>query len=131
MQRGSRRREVVKSSRVDHRFLSRMSAGFCRGLVPVSAIALCLLCGVGCSNRRIEPETRYVAIEQKARIPAGVVRYCWEEPMVQLEPNGPGLDETQEWYHPSYLAVREAREGRWRPCKQVPSEVKGETRNER
>ena len=96
-----------------------------------TVIAVLVLGSTGCASQRIEPETKFVAIEEKARIPAGVLRYCWEEPMVILEPNGPGLDESEEWYHPSYLAVRESRQGRWRPCKQVPSEVKGETRNER
>ena len=86
---------------------------------------------IGCSSERITPETEYLAMELPARIPPGVVRYCWEESMVQLEPNGPGLDEEERWYHPSYLAVREVRQGRWRPCRPVPSEVKGETKNER
>lgn len=50
------------------------------------------------------------------RIPKGVVRYCWEEPMVEFEPNGPGIDATGNWYNPHYLAVREVRMGKWRPC---------------
>ena len=86
----------------------------------------------GCAEKvGITPETQYIAFEEPARVPVGVVRYCWEEPMVQLEPNGPGLDEEERWYHPSYLAVREVRQGKWRPCRPVPSEVKGETKNER
>ena len=52
------------------------------------------------------------------RIPRGVVRYCWEEPMVEFEPNGPGVDATGKWYNPYYLAVREVRMGKWRPCRQ-------------
>jgi len=100
-------------------------------------LGIILLCGLiqgttGCSKKLgITPETQYIAYEEPARVPAGVIRYCWEEPMVQLEPNGPGLDDEEHWYHPSYLAVREVRQGKWRPCRQVPSEVKGETKNER
>ncbi len=98
-----------------------------------AALVLTLLASLtGCGgSERITPETEYLVMEPPARIPAGVVRYCWEEPMVQLEPNGPGLDAEERWYHPSYLAVQEVRMGRWRPCKPVPSEVNGETKNER
>jgi hypothetical protein len=105
--------------------------------ITTRSAILCLLLllsqGIsGCTTKvGITPETQYIAFEEPARTPAGVVRYCWEEPMVQLEPNGPGLDEEERWYHPSYLAVREVRQGKWRPCRPVPSEVKGETRNER
>ena len=79
----------------------------------------------------VKPETRYVALEQPAPVPPGVVRYCWEEPMVQLEPNGPGVDTDNKWYHASYIAVREVKQGRWRPCRPVESELTGETKNER
>jgi len=86
----------------------------------------------GCSPKPgITPETKYVSIERAARVPAGTVRYCWEEPMVEFEPNGPGLDEQGHWYHPAYLAVREVRQGRWRPCRPVPSEITGDLKNER
>ena len=70
-------------------------------------------------------------VDRPAQVPPGAVRYCWEEPIVQIEPNGAGLDGDGIWYHPSYMAVRQVRQGRWRPCRPVPSEVKGETRNER
>ena len=69
--------------------------------------------------------------ERPARIPSGTVRYCWEEPIVDFEANGPGVDIEGHFYHPSYLAVREVRQGRWRPCRPVPSEIDGETKNER
>ena len=100
-------------------------------LTAAGSLLLLAVLVSGCSDKRIVTETRYLSVEQPARVPAGVVRYCWEEPMVQLEPNGPGLDDAGHWYHPSYLAVREVRQGRWRPCKGIPSEVKGEARNER
>jgi hypothetical protein len=109
--------------------IEKYSVGHC--LPKLAVLALSMIVLGGCSNNRIVPETRYLSEEHEARVPAGVVRYCWEEPIVQLEPNGPGLDEKEEWYHPSYLAVREARQGKWRPCRPVRDEVKGETRNER
>lgn len=91
----------------------------------VFGFALLIFSLSACSNQQIQTETKQLAVDLPARIPAGVVRYCWEEPIVQLEPNGPGLDAEERWYHPSYLAVREARDGKWVPCKPVPSEVKG------
>jgi hypothetical protein len=105
-----------------------------------TGLALSLILGAsavlsGCAAKE-EPAppvsvTRYVAIDQPAPVPPGVVRYCWEEPIVQFERNGPGLDVEGTWYHPFYIAVREVRQGRWRPCEPVKSEVKGETKNER
>ena len=88
----------------------------------------------GCSKDTagmVVPETRHVVFDRAAPIPPGAVRFCWEEPMVQYEPNGPGLDVEGRWYSPSYIAVRQVKEGRWRPCQPVLSEVKGETINER
>ncbi len=87
---------------------------------------LLIVSSSGCTDHyHIETETRQLSADLPARIPAGVVRYCWEEPIVQLEANGPGLDVEERWYHPSYLAIREARQGKWVPCRPVPSEVKG------
>ena len=37
------------------------------------------------------PPPVYVTAEREARIPPGVVRYCWEEPIVALHQTGPGL----------------------------------------
>lgn len=101
--------------------------------VVLLVFVTCLFGVVSCSNghQEITPETRYVMLERPAPIPPGVMRYCWEEPMVQFEPNGPGLNSEGTWYHPSYIAVRKVKQGRWRPCREMPSEIKGETRNER
>ena len=88
----------------------------------------------GCSSApygQVTPETRYISVERPAAVPPGVQRYCWEEPIVAYEPEGPGLDIEGRWYSPSYVAVKEVRQGRWRPCRPMPSEVKGETKNER
>ena len=106
-----------------------------KGLGTKLLIAAVAMVGLtGCSKDTtglVVPETRYVIYDKAAPVPPGAVRFCWEEPMVQFEPNGPGLDVEGRWYRPSYIAVREVKEGRWRPCKEVPSEVKGETKNER
>lgn len=103
------------------------------GALRVCALLLSssLLC-LGCTTQQdtIRPETQYVVVDRPARIPPGVVRYCWEEPMVQYEPQGPGLNEEKTWYAPAHMEIREVRMGRWRPCQPVPSEVKGDTRNE-
>lgn len=58
-------------------------------------------------------------IGREAAPPPGVVRYCWEEPLVIREEQRPGLDINRQWYHPSYTAVRQVRSGRWRPCEQA------------
>lgn len=97
------------------------------------ALTLCpIVFIVGCTPKgQVTPQTSQIVVDRSATVPSGTVRYCWEEPMVQYEPNGPGVDTDGRWYHPSYLAVRQVRQGRWRPCRPVPSEVKGETQNER
>lgn len=77
------------------------------------------------------PQTVYVGYESAQPVPPGVVRYCWEEPIVEFQDNGPGLDSEKQWYVPASTAVRMVKQGRWRPCRAVPSEVKGETKNER
>ena len=100
-------------------------------VVTVATVSFLVLSGCFKGDGRIEPVTRYVSVERPARVPAGTVRYCWEEPIVEFEPNGPGVDVEGRWYHPSYLAVREVRQGRWRPCRPVPNEVDGDTKNER
>lgn len=96
------------------------------------AFGLGVLAVTGCARQGyVQPSAEYVTLEDAAKVPPGAIRYCWEEPIVELEPNGPGLDPAGEYYHASYLAVREVREGRWRPCRHALNEVKGETRNER
>lgn len=86
--------------------------------------ALCLLLAAGCAQPSPVPHDVTVA-SAPAQPPEGVVRYCWEEPMAQLEKNGPGLDSEGRWYHPSYVAVREVRSGRWRPCRPLEDEIVG------
>lgn len=57
-----------------------------------------------------------VIIGKPAQVPNGVLRYCWEEPIVKAEHVGPGLDLDGHWYRPDHTQVREVRMGRWRPC---------------
>lgn len=107
-----------------------------RARVLLNCLASGLALGVGfsactpCCGKQAATSTTYVmSAEPPARVPAGAERYCWEEPMVELEPTRPGIEPSGNFYHPSYLAVREVRQGRWRPCKEVKSEVvRGETR---
>ena len=82
-------------------------------------------------DNKPEVQTVYVGYDSPAPIPPGVVRYCWEEPVVEFQDNGPGLDNDKRWYNPSFTAVRMVKQGKWRPCKKVSSEIKGETKNER
>ncbi len=103
-----------------------------RGVVKY--IAAAVSCAViGCSPSAVstsEPEvvdkTQYVVAA--APVPPGVVRYCWEEPMVTKEPNGPGLNSEGTWYSPSYKAVRMVRGGKWRPCNETDGASDGGTK---
>lgn len=99
----------------------------CLTLLALSLLPACSSAPKGA----IKPETRYIVLDKPAVIPPGVVRYCWEEPMVQIQNVGPGLDADERWYEPAYVAVREVKQGRWRPCRQMASEIKGDTKNER
>jgi hypothetical protein len=92
-----------------------------------------LFCLASCSakTQEIKPETRYIVLDKAAPVPPGVIRYCWEEPMVELEPIGPGLDSDERWYQPAHIAIREVKQGRWRPCREMASEIKGEVGDER
>ena len=105
-------------------------------LIRASLLLICCFT-IACSAKEpapavvdavIEPQ---IVSERAATIPPGVVRYCWEEPIVALEQNGPGLDADGHWYHPHYTAVREVRQGRWRPCRTPKSERSGDLVHER
>lgn len=97
-------------------------------LIPLVCISACTKSHFSDSP---EPQTVYVGHDGATPIPPGVARYCWEEPIVEFQENGPGLDADKQWYVPSSVAVRMVKQGRWRPCRPVLSEVKGETKNER
>lgn len=83
--------------------------------VRFMAAVLIPLAFAGCPRPPAASE-QPVVISRPAEPPQGVVRYCWQEPKVVYEQNGPGLDPEKKYYHPSYRAVREARMGRWVPC---------------
>lgn len=105
------------------------------GAQKISVISLlaALLAFGACSAEKLpEPReyveqtpTRVSVGSQPAEVPPGVVRYCWEEPIVTFEQNGPGIDQEGHWYHPSYIAVRQVRSGKWRPCQ---AEIEREVR---
>lgn len=86
-------------------------------------------CSVGSTEQPAPPPTRvitkYVVNSHEAPNPAGVERYCWEEPQAQRAQMGPGLDEEGRWYHPSYGALRQVRGGRWHPCRVKSSSTSG------
>jgi len=89
-------------------------------------ISMTLFGLVGCSKEPpLEPEVIVIKKTEvrgtPAPVPEGVVRYCWEEPMVSVENRKPGLDRKAQWYRPAHIAVRKVREGRWRPCQPAVS----------
>ena len=63
------------------------------------------------------PSPEPLVVAEAAPIPQGTVAYCWEEPLVIVQDNGPGVDSSGNWYHPYYKAIREVRSGKWRPCR--------------
>ena len=100
-------------------------------LVSVSQLlVLAALAATACNPPRssVAPLPPPFVRAEASTPPPGVVRYCWEEPMVDIRDTGPGLDEEGHWYRPYHKEVREARQGRWRPCN--PGEIgSGETGN--
>lgn len=97
----------------------------------ITLLAFCLGCSslsfVGCStlSNLFGPEqVEMGAVEYRnPPAPEGVIRYCWEEPMVDYQRVEPGLDNEGRWYRPAHIAVREVKMGRWRPCKSVDSDT--------
>ena len=103
-----------------------------RSVTSIIALLLsCLLFGCSSSLDQDREYVDYYYVGHQAQTPAGVVRYCWEEPLVEYESQGPGVREEGRWYYPSAVVVRQVRSGRWRPCETQPDESKGETNNER
>lgn len=98
----------------------------------IAAIAML----TGCSTTTPEPEPVVIAqtptinspeirVEKRPslQLPEGVVRYCWEEPIVKIERQNPGITQTGHWYKPAHVSVREIRSGKWRPCKVTSSQA--------
>jgi len=78
-------------------------------------ILICSTLSVGCHRNRA-PITQTEVVYETPPPPEGTEKYCWQEPKVVIEKNGPGVDEQGHWYHPPYNAVREVKMGRWVPC---------------
>ena len=87
----------------------------------IMATAICLGASACSKEPPLEPEVIVINKTEVRSIPApvpeGVLRYCWEEPMVTVENNKAGLDRKGHWYQPAHQAVRKVRQGRWRPCR--------------
>ncbi|MBL7663138.1 hypothetical protein JNK13_10350 [bacterium] len=85
-------------------------------------LSLCALVTLsGCSRTASCPPgtpggPTVITVVNDAPIPPGTTQYCWEEPIVETEENGPGLDQDGFYYKPRHTAVREVRQGKWRPC---------------
>ncbi len=91
----------------------------CRWAIKLTTIILGLIAAACVSREPMPPQSVVEDYKVKgiaAPIPSGTEHYCWEEPIVVFEQNGPRVDEEGHWYHPDYQAVREVRQGRWRPC---------------
>ena len=105
-----------------------------RGIAKLIAVAVSCT-AMGCSSNgggaaeidsQVVDNNQYVVAP--ATPPPGVVQYCWEEPMVAHEPNGPGLNSEGTWYSPAYKAVRMVRGGKWRPCNEAEGASDGGTK---
>lgn len=81
---------------------------------------LALISTASCAKKPLtlsEQMAREVVIGREGEPPAGVVRYCWEEPMVVSQVQNPGIDPDGEYYLPAAVVTREVRMGKWRPCR--------------
>jgi len=62
------------------------------------------------------PPTKVDVIARPSEVPPGVARYCWKEPKVVAERNGPGLNAEGTWYLPAQTDIREVKQGYWVEC---------------
>lgn len=77
------------------------------------AIAL-VITGCSASTPKTIIEVKQVdAPQQYAQEIPGVVKYIWEQPMVDVIDVPPGLDPEGIYYRPSHQSVVEIRQGRW------------------
>ena len=79
-------------------------------------IFTCSFFTVGCHRNHAATPVQENVVYERPPVPEGTEKYCWQEPQVTAEKNGPGVDEQGHWYHPSYNAIREVKMGRWVPC---------------
>jgi len=93
----------------------------------VRRISLALICfsvaaSSSCYRRPAQSSHSNVASEVVIQAPPeGTEKYCWVEPKVIEEKNGPGVDPRGEWYTAPHTAVREVKQGSWKPCTEVGS----------
>ena len=99
--------------------MDRLSQGVLQGWRRRAAfwgVCCVLVGGIGCAPK----EPRAVTLVDVRELPPGKVpgvnRYCWEEPKVIQESNGPGLTPDGAYYQPAYTALREVKQGRWKNC---------------
>jgi hypothetical protein len=86
------------------------------GAVLVLLSALLFPVVTGCGSRTPKIVTQVDVTELPPGKVPGVNRYCWEQPKVAREANGPGLTADGAYYQPAYTAVREVKQGRWKNC---------------
>jgi hypothetical protein len=88
-----------------------------RAVILRLAFIIFVLASTGCVRRsaakRASSNPSPIVVEKVAE---GTEEYCWDEPRVKEERNGPGVDLDGHWYHSPHVAVREVKMGRWRPC---------------
>ena len=63
-----------------------------------------------CSAKTVQPAPEIVVVNS---LQPGVVRYVWEEPVVDVIDVPPGLDPDGIYYRPAHKEVVEVRQGRW------------------
>lgn len=88
-------------------------------VLMLGVFALVLASFAGCSSKKSNPaEVRTVYREVQVETPAepvpGVVEYVWEEPMIDVIDNPPGLDPEGHYYRRGHQSIVEVRQGRWR-----------------
>jgi hypothetical protein len=84
------------------------------GLILFIGLLLPLVSGCGTRTPKIVTQVDVTELPP-GKVP-GVNRYCWEQPKVKREANGPGLNADGTYYQPAYTAVREVKQGRWKNC---------------
>lgn len=79
----------------------------------VSALSI-----IGCSTKSTMTSVEYLSQENGpaytvTETAPGVVKYTWEEPIVDVVTVPPGLDPEGHYYRPAHEEIREIRQGRW------------------
>ena len=85
----------------------------------LSLVIVCLSVSMVSCYRRPTPQNKPTDVVVIQKQPEGTEEYCWVEPRVVEEKNGPGVDPRGEWYSAPHTAVREVKQGRWKPCAEV------------